>query len=161
MAILRNHGGKDKYFVVVHGFNSRLDSLQAAVLRVKLKYIDTWIKQRQQKAALYNKLLGGLAGISIPGVASNSNHVFNYYTIRAQNRDKLQQHLESQDIGTAIYYPLPLHLQEVYQPLGYKVGDFPESESLAKETLSLPMYPEIEDRQIKFIVEQIRESYKR
>jgi dTDP-4-amino-4,6-dideoxygalactose transaminase len=158
--MLRNHGGKDKYFVLLHGFNSRLDSLQAAVLRVKLKYIDKWIEQRQQKAKLYTKLLGGLAGISVPGVAPYSDHVFNYYTIRFPGRDELQKHLDSQGIGTAIYYPLPLHLQEVYRTLGYKAGDFPESERIAKDVLSLPMYPEIEDKQIEFIVEQIKQFYK-
>jgi dTDP-4-amino-4,6-dideoxygalactose transaminase len=157
--MLRNHGGKDKYFVLVHGFNSRLDSLQAAVLRVKLKYIDKWIKQRQQKAALYAKLLGGLADVSVPAVAPYSDHVFNYYTLRVPDRDELQRHLDSQGIGTAIYYPLPLHLQEVYRTLGYKAGDFPKSETIAKEVLSLPMYPEIEDKHIEFIAEQIRQFY--
>ncbi|MGD0780422.1 MAG: DegT/DnrJ/EryC1/StrS family aminotransferase [Dehalococcoidales bacterium] len=158
--MLRNHGGKDKYFVLLHGFNSRLDSLQAAVLRVKLKYINKWIEQRQQKAKLYAKLLGGLAGISVPGVAPHCDHVFNYYTIRAPGRDDLQKHLDSQGIGTAIYYPLPLHLQEVYRTLGYKAGDFPASERIAKDVLSLPMYPEIENRQIEFVVEQIKQFYK-
>jgi dTDP-4-amino-4,6-dideoxygalactose transaminase len=158
-AMLRNHGGKDKYFNVVHGFNSRLDSLQAALLRVKLKYLDNWINKRRQRAELYIKLLGELKDIQTPRQASYGRHVFNYFTIRAANRDKLQGHLEAKGIATAIYYPLPLHLQEVYRPLGYKTGDFPESERAANEVLSLPMYPELEDRHIEYIVDQIKKFY--
>lgn len=158
--MLRNHGCKDKYYHLIHGFNSRLDSLQAAVLRVKLKYINTWIKQRQQKAELYAKLLGKVEGIEVPYVARHGYHVFSYYTIRLlggnQERAGLQQHLASQGIATAIYYPLSLHLQEVYRPLGYKRGDFPESEKAENEVLSLPIYPELEGRQIDYIAGQIQ-----
>jgi dTDP-4-amino-4,6-dideoxygalactose transaminase len=158
--IYRNHGGKDKYFVVVHGFNSRLDSLQAAILRVKLNYLDEWTAKRRQKAGLYYKLLNGTKGIHVPGVVPENYHVFNYYTIRATERDKLQKHLNSQGIATAIYYPMPLHLQEVYKPLGHKAGDFPVSEHAAKEVLSLPMYPELEDEHIEYIAGQIKLFYK-
>ena len=157
--MVRNHGGKDKYFVTVHGFNSRLDSLHAAILQVKLKYIDEWIDKRRQQARLYFELFNTIRGIHVPEVASGSYHVFNYYTIRATERDKLQKHLNSKGIATAIYYPLPLHLQEIYKPLGYKVGSFPESERAAKEVLSLPMYPELEDKDIEYIAEQIGSFY--
>ena len=161
--ILRNHGGKDKYFVIVHGFNSRLDSLQAAILRVKLRHLNEWIEKRRQKAALLSKLLGKIAGIRVPEIAGYSYHVFNYYTLRVAGgeRDKLQKHLNSQGIGTAIYYPMPLHLQEVYRPLGHQESDFPESERAAKEVLSLPMYPELEDRQIEYIAGQIKQYFER
>jgi dTDP-4-amino-4,6-dideoxygalactose transaminase len=159
-AILRNHGGRDKYFNIVHGFNSRLDSLQAALLRVKLKYLDQWISKRQQKAEFYIEHLGALKDIQVPKIAGSCYHVFNYFTISAANRDGLQKHLESKGIATAIYYPIPLHLQEVYRSLEYKAGDFPASERAAKDVLSLPMYPELEDKNIEFIVGQIREFYK-
>jgi dTDP-4-amino-4,6-dideoxygalactose transaminase len=160
--ILRSHGGKDKYFVVAHGFNSRLDSLQAAVLRVKLKHLNEWIEKRRQKATLLSKLLKGTRFISVPEAADYSYHVFNYYTLRVSDgkRDGLQKHLNSKEIGTAIYYPLPLHLQDVYRPLGYKQGDFPESERAVQEVLSLPMYPEISDEQVTYITDQIKEYFR-
>jgi len=116
--MLRNHGCKQKYYHLVPGFNSRLDSLQAAILRVKLRYLDDWIDQRRQKAALYAQLLGEIKGVEPPYVAPYSYHIFNYYTIRLNNsrinRQKLQEHLKGEGIATAIYYPLSLHLQEVY-----------------------------------------------
>jgi dTDP-4-amino-4,6-dideoxygalactose transaminase len=153
--IFRNHGGKDKYFVVVHGFNSRLDSLQAAILRVKLKYLDAWTAKRRQKAGLYTRLLSGVKGVHVPEISPENYHVFNYFTIRTAKRDKLQQHLNSKGVATAIYYPLPLHLQEVYKPLGHKTGDFPESERAAGKVISLPMYPELQEKDIEYIAKQI------
>jgi dTDP-4-amino-4,6-dideoxygalactose transaminase len=159
--ILRNHGGKDKYFVVTHGFNSRLDSLQAAILRVKLKHLNEWVEKRRRNSALLSKLLGGIAGISVPEAAPYSYHCFNYYTIRVSGgkRNNLQKHLTTQGIGTSIYYPMPLHLQEVYRPLGHKEGSFPESERAAKEVLSLPMYPEMEEKHIEYIAGQIKQHF--
>ncbi len=159
--ILRNHGAKEKYYHLVHGFNSRLDTIQAAVLRAKLGHIEGWVRQRQQKAELYAKLLGRIEGVEAPYAAPYGTHVFNYYTVRLNvgnhERAGLQQHLNSQGIGTAIYYPLSLHLQEVYRSLGYKSGDFPISEKADKEVLSLPIYPELEDAQIEYIAGQIKQ----
>ncbi len=159
--LLRNHGGKQKYFHVINGYNSRLDSIQAAILRVKLRYLEDWTKQRCQKASLYCRLLGGIEGVELPDIAPDTGHVFNYYTIRLKNsrvsRDKLQKYLHSKGISTAIYYPLSLHLQEVYKSLGYKIGDFPQSEKAQEEVLSLPIYPELNEKQIREIAEVIKE----
>lgn len=159
--VLRNHGCRQKYYHFIPGFNSRLDSLQAAVLRVKLRRLDQWIEQRRHKASLYIQLLGDTEGIERPYTAPYSRHIFNYYTIRLKNpkvnRDKLREYLSAQGIATAIYYPLSLHLQEVYKPLGYKPGDFPESEKAQEEIVSLPIYPELSKEQIGEIVGAIRE----
>ncbi|MFC1864257.1 DegT/DnrJ/EryC1/StrS family aminotransferase [Chloroflexota bacterium] len=153
--MLRNHGSKEKYYHLIPGFNSRLDSLQAAILRVKLKHLDKWIIQRQQKAELYSQLLIEINGVEPPYVASYGRHVFNYYTIRLvkshRSRDELCKYLNLQGIATAIYYPLSLHIQQVYQSLGHKLGDFPESEHAQEEVLSLPMYPELGENQIEEI----------
>jgi dTDP-4-amino-4,6-dideoxygalactose transaminase len=165
LEILRNHGCKEKYYYISHGFNSRLDSLQAAVLRIKLIYVEKWIDGRRRKAELYSRLLDNVEGIKAPYVAPYSFHVFNCYTIRLtggiQERTGLQGYLTSQGIGTAIYYPLSLHLQKVYKNLGHRAGDFMESEQAEKEVLSLPMYPELKDEQIEWIVEQIAQYCER
>jgi dTDP-4-amino-4,6-dideoxygalactose transaminase len=127
--ILRNHGGKDKYRTVVHGFNSRLDEIQAAILRVKLKYVDKWIEMRREKAALYAELLKSTKGIAAPVEKPDTYHIYNYYTIRVAGgrgkRDDMVKRLASNNIATAVYYPVSLHLQDVYIPLGYQNGDFP------------------------------------
>ena len=161
--VLRNHGCKQKYYHFAPGFNSRLDSLQAAILQVKLRHLDQWIEQRRHKASVYAKLLGDIEGIEPPYTAPYSHHIFNYYTIRLKNlkinRDKLREYLSAQGIATAIYYPLSLHLQEVYKPLGYKSGDFPESESAQDEVLSLPIYPELSEEQIEVITQAIRSFF--
>jgi dTDP-4-amino-4,6-dideoxygalactose transaminase len=180
VAMLRNHGSREKYYTLIHGFNSRLDELQAAILRVKLRHLDNWIELRRQKAATYTKLLNQITGIQPPYIAPYSYHVFNYYTIGVDSsshqspitsyqspvtnhqspitklsRDKLQRHLNSKGIATAIYYPLSLHLQEIYKPLGYKAGDLPESEKAQEQVLSLPIYPELGEEQIEEIVKSI------
>jgi len=163
VSMLRNHGGTDKYYNSISGFNSRLDELQAAILRVKLKHLDLWIEQRRRKASLYSKLLSGFDAITPPYEATYTRHAFNYYTIRLTSpqasRDKLKEHLRSKGIATAVYYPLSLHLQPVYQSLGYESGDFPNSEQAQDEVLSLPMYPEIKDAQIEEVAREVtRES---
>ncbi len=162
LKMLRNHGCKQKYYHIIPGFNSRLDSIQAAILRVKLRHLDEWIEKRRQKAALYSKLLGKIEGIEPPCVASYGYHIFNYYTIRMKNsranREKLQRHLGYQGISTAIYYPLSLHLQEVFKPLGHKLGNFPVSELAQEEVLSLPIYPELYEEEIEDIVAAIRHA---
>ena len=157
--MLSNHGCKEKYYHLIPGFNSRLDSLQAAILRVKLRHLNEWIELRRQKASVYCQLLERIDEIEPPYVAPYSSHIFNYYTIRLVSRlsrDKLKEFLGSQGIATAIYYPLSLHLQEVYKPLNYKPGDFPQSERAQEELLSLPMYPELEDQQIEEMVGLIK-----
>lgn len=158
--ILRNHGCKEKYYHLIHGFNSRLDSLQAAILRVKLRHLDQWIAQRCQKASFYSRLLSDIGGIEPPYTAPYSHHIFNYYTIRLHeshgSRDRLREYLKSQGIATAIYYPLSLHLQQVYRHLGCGKGDFPESERAQEEVLSLPMYPELAEEQIERITGAIK-----
>lgn len=160
VAMLRNHGCQEKYYHLTPGFNSRLDELQAAVLRIKLRYLDEWIDQRRRNVELYSQLLGEVGGIELPYIAPDSYHIFNYYTIRLRNsrgdRDRLQEYLTSQGIATAIYYPLSLHLQKVYKHFGYELGDFPESECAQEEVLSLPIYPELREEQIEEIVGGIR-----
>jgi dTDP-4-amino-4,6-dideoxygalactose transaminase len=165
VAMLRNHGCREKYYHIIPGFNSRLDELQAAILRVKLKHLSEWIELRRQKASLYTRLLNQTAGIMPPYIAPDSYHTFNYYTIRIHNtaqsksqsqpqstRDKLRQYLASRGIATAIYYPLSLHLQDVYKGLGYKLSAFPQSEKAQEEVLSLPIYPELGEKEIKEVV---------
>ena len=161
LTMLRNHGCKQKYYHLVPGFNSRLDELQAAILRVKLRHLNKWIEIRRQKASAYTQLLDQIDGVEPPYISPHSYHIFNYYTIRLDNskvnRNNLRQHLTTQDIATAIYYPSSLHLQEVYRQLSYKPGDFPESEKAQEEVLSLPIYPELDEEKIKKVVEQIKE----
>jgi dTDP-4-amino-4,6-dideoxygalactose transaminase len=162
MRVLRVHGGKPKYFHAVIGGNFRLDELQAAVLRVKLKYLDGWTEGRQRNAAYYDSAfaearLGGKlrTPFAIPGY----RHIFNQYIVRAQSRDALRTRLTEQGIGSEIYYPMPLHLQTCFAYLGYRAGDFPHSELAAAETLALPIYPELEQKQLAHVVATIAEFY--
>ena len=162
--ILRVHGSRATYEHVMHGFNSRLDALQAAILRVKLKHLDKWNELRRSKTLLYNRLLGQVDGIEPPYIEKHATSSCNYYTIRVKdfqlNRDDLRKHLESRGIQTMVYYPLSLHLQEVYKYLGHKAGDFPGSEEAQRQVLTLPMYPELSKEQVKEIVGEIK-SYLR
>lgn len=158
--LLRVHGSRKKYFHDVIGYNSRLDEIQAAILRVKLKYIDSWNEARRQKAKLYNELLKNTPVIT-PDIIDGKSHVFHLYTILATNRDELKKHLEQKGIPTGIYYPLPLHLQEAYKDLGYKKGDMPVAEKTCESNLSLPLYPELPDGQIKYIADSVIEFYEK
>lgn len=154
--MLRNHGSTTKYYYGMHGFNSRLDTVQAAILYVKLKYIDKWINARIDNAGYYNHMLANNSDIIMPQVPDYSKHSFNYYTIRIRkNRDSVQQHLKKNGIASAIYYPLCLHLQEIYKDLGYSTGDFPAAEEAQNEVLSLPMYPELTREQIQEISDNL------
>ena len=161
LRMLRNHGARQKYYHLIPGFSSRLDELQAAILRVKLKHIDEWIDRRRQSSELYSQLLGEAAGIEPPYVAPYSFHDFNYYTIRLNSshidRNKLREYLASQGIATAIYYPLSLHLQEICRSLGYQAGDFPESEHAQEEVLSLPMCSELSEDKLEWVAGRIRQ----
>ncbi|MBN1269152.1 MAG: DegT/DnrJ/EryC1/StrS family aminotransferase [Kiritimatiellae bacterium] len=159
LAILRVHGSKPKYYHKFIGGNFRLDSLQAAVVAVKLRHLDEWSAGRQANAARYDKLFAeaGLvsSGKVITPVVKTNRHIFNQYVIRVPRRDELIAHLKEKQIGCEIYYPVPLHLQECFAYLGYGAGDFPESEKAAKETLALPIYPELTDEQAACVVEEI------
>jgi dTDP-4-amino-4,6-dideoxygalactose transaminase len=158
--ILRVHGSKTTYQHVMHGFNSRLDALQAAILRVKLKHLDRWNELRRSKTAIYTRLLSQVNDVEPPYFDRYSKSSCNYYTIRLKdsrlNRNELRKHLESRGIQAAVYYPLSLHLQEVYKYLGHKPGDFPESERAQEEVLSLPIYPELDEDQVEKIVSEIK-----
>jgi len=161
--LLKNHGSskKDKYLNLTPGFNSRLDSIQAAVLNVKLKHLDKWTKARQKNAEYYNKHLKNINEIITPIIPSYAFHVFNQYTIRAKKRNKLQTHLKKYDIPTQIYYPYPLHLQPAFKYLKYKKGDLPETEKSCEEVLSLPIYPELSKKQQDYIIKKIKEFYEK
>lgn len=151
--MLRKHGGKIAYYHSLPGFNSRLDALQAAILSVKLKHLDSWNSMRRKNSALYDSLLGQIPGIQVTRPVANSVTSGNYYTVRLLStrirRDDLRKHLDSQGIQNMVYYPLSLHLQEVYKDLGHQAGDFPESEKAQAQVLSLPMYPELSEDQVR------------
>lgn len=157
---LRNHGQTSKYVSSEPGWNSRLDELQAAILRVKASHLEEWQRARQANAQRYTRLLGGIPQVRTPLVPAECEHVFHQYTIRADRRDQLQQFLSERRIGSAIYYPVPLHLQPLYASLGYKEGDFPNAERAASEVLSLPMYPELKAEQIQRVADTIAEFYR-
>lgn len=160
--VLRNHGSKPKYYHKVIGGNFRLDTLQAAVLTVKLKYLDSWAAARQKNAKDYDALFrdAGLlpARIQIP-TRTQTRHVFNQYVIRAERRDALQAYLKEKGVGAEIYYPVPLHLQECFADLGYKTGDCPAAEEAARTSLALPIYPELAPAQKQYVVNCIRTFY--
>jgi len=154
---LRNHGQTAKYLSSEPGWNSRLDEIQAAVLRVKLRHLSEWQLARRTHAAEYNHLLQLVRGIMPPREPEGFQHVYHQYTIRSERRDALRQHLAARKIGSTVYYPYPLHLQPLYAPRGHKPGDFPHAERAAQEVLSLPMYPELQRDQIARVVQAIAE----
>jgi dTDP-4-amino-4,6-dideoxygalactose transaminase len=158
---LRVHGGLKTYYHEEVGYNSRLDTLQAAVLLAKLPHLDNWSAKRRENAAYYTRALAGIGEVKTPYVDPRNESIFNQYTIRVERRDELQAHLKKREIGTSIYYPLPLHLQPCFKYLGYKQGAFPESEKAAKEVLSLPIYPELTHAQLDEVVSAIRAFYGR
>ncbi|MDO8578026.1 MAG: DegT/DnrJ/EryC1/StrS family aminotransferase [Dehalococcoidales bacterium] len=159
--MLRNHGSKISYYHVLPGFNSRLDAMQAAILRVKLRHLENWSSLRRQKAALYSDLLGQVEGIETPNVSGRNTISANYYTVRLLNhgpdRGELRSYLASKGIETNIYYPLSLHLQEAFRHLGYHPGDFPHSELAQQQVISFPIYPEIRDEDIAEVVDCVKE----
>jgi dTDP-4-amino-4,6-dideoxygalactose transaminase len=160
MRVLRVHGGKPKYFHSVIGGNFRIDELQAAVLRVKLKYLDGWTEARQRNAAFYDAAFAaaGLTNkLECPQAAKNGRHIFNQYVVRVRNRDALRAFLTERGVGSEIYYPVPLHLQRCFAYLNYASGAFPESERAAAETLALPIYPELQQAQLRTVVDSIVE----
>jgi dTDP-4-amino-4,6-dideoxygalactose transaminase len=156
---LRNHGQASRYNSVEPGWNSRLDEIQAAILRVKLRHLKEWERLRRAHAAHYAKLLAVIAEVQTPQVPSTCEHVFHQYTIRAQRRDELQKFLTDSKIGNAVYYPVPLHLQPIYANEGFHAGSLPESEKAAAEVVSLPMFPELRPAQIERVSSVIAEFY--
>ena len=157
LLLLRNHGAKPKYFHKVVGGNFRLDTLQAAVLLVKLQYLDSWSARRQAHAAFYSQALAGCAGLVTPKIVQ-SRHVFNQYVLRAADRDALRENLKHQ-AGNEVYYPQPMHLQDCFANLGYHEGDFPESEKAALTTVAVPIYPELTTQQLHQVANALSSFY--
>ncbi|MBM3325687.1 MAG: DegT/DnrJ/EryC1/StrS family aminotransferase [Calditrichaeota bacterium] len=156
--ILRVHGARPKYYHSFIGGNFRLDTLQAAALLVKLPRLDNWHLGRQARAAYYDQHLAGIPGLKLPKVVfKREYHIYNQYIISVDKRDELQKHLDEKGISTAIYYPVPFHLQPCFQYLGYKQGDFPASEYAANHTLALPIYPELTGEQQDYVITAVRE----
>lgn len=158
LRILRVHGSKPKYYHPLLGINSRLDTLQAAILQVKLRHLDAWHAARRRNAARYNELLADVPGLQRPVARPECFHIYNQYTIRVPDRDHVREQLTAAGIGTEIYYPVPMHLQKCFASLGHKPGDFPEAERAAAESLSIPIYPELTDDQITHVAATIREA---
>lgn len=158
---LRVHGAQPKYFHSIVGYNSRLDTIQAAILIVKLKYLPQWHEARRQKADKYNELLQGIKQVATPFVHPHNYHIYHQYTILAENRDGLKEHLKSREIGFDTYYPLPLHQQECYKELNYGPGSLPVSERLAKLAISLPVFPELTTQEQEYVAGAIKEFYTR
>jgi len=156
--ILRVHGSKPKYYHRMVGVNSRLDAIQAAILRVKLPHLDEWTAARQRVAARYDELLQDVQGIEIPYRAPDRSNIFHQYTICVLDgrRDALRDFLKEEGVGTFVYYPLPLHLQECFQELGYHEGDLPQSELASQEVLSLPVFPELTEKEQDYVVQAVR-----
>jgi len=156
---LRVHGGRQMYHHEMVGTNSRLDALQAAILAAKLPHLDGWAKKRRENACVYEGLLGDVAEVVVPKVLPGNFHVYNQYTLRVRRRDELRAFLGARGIGSGVYYPVPLHLQECFAALGGGVGDLPVSEELCRQVLSLPIYPELGEADIQEVAAAIREFY--
>jgi dTDP-4-amino-4,6-dideoxygalactose transaminase len=156
---LRVHGGAKQYFHDEVGYNSRLDALQGAVLRAKLPHLAGWSAKRRENARFYDNALRGIRHVRTPVIDPNNESIFNQYTIRVERRDELQAYLKAREIGTAIYYPLPLHLQPCFSYLGYRRGSCPEAERAAGEVISLPIYPELTRAQLEEVAGAIRTFY--
>jgi dTDP-4-amino-4,6-dideoxygalactose transaminase len=162
MTVLRVHGGKPKYYHALIGGNFRIDELQAAVLNVKLPHLDAWSAARQRNAAFYDSAFARAklgAALRTPHAPSGGRHIYNQYVIRARNRDGLRQHLAELKVGSEIYYPVPLHLQQCFAYLGQAAGAFPHAEAAALESVALPIYPELVTEQLQFVVDSIARFY--
>lgn len=158
LRMLRVHGVEQRYFHDLHGFNSRLDELQAAILRVKLPRLNDWNARRADLAAQYSMGLSGLP-VELPKIARGNNHVFHVYALLTDRRDDLQQFLADRGVPTIIYYPRPLHMQKVYADCGWHEGDFPVAEAVSKHILPLPMYPELTDEQVEYVVRTVKDFF--
>jgi dTDP-4-amino-4,6-dideoxygalactose transaminase len=159
LKILRVHGGQPKYYHALIGGNFRIDEIQAAVLNVKLSHLDGWTRRRQENAAFYDAAFGAarVPGLVTPVARPGHRHIYNQYVIRVPHRDRLRKHLAECGVGTEIYYPVPLHVQNCFAYLGYRAGDLPESERAARETLALPVYPDLSRPQLEHVVNTVVE----
>lgn len=157
---LRTHGGMKRYYHEEVGTNSRLDSIQAAVLKVKVGYLDAWLDARRYNAALYDEMLVNVEGVTICRTDAGNEHSFHQYTIRAERRDDLENFLKEKGIGTGVYFPIPLHLQTCFAYLGYEKGQLPVAEAAAAEVLSLPVYPELSVDDIEYVAECVASFYR-
>lgn len=161
--LLRTHGAEKRYFHSVVGFNSRLDEIQAAILRVKMRHLEEWNKKRIRNAARYEQeftVAGLLPHITLPAVCSGRTHIYHQYVIRCRKRDQLQEYLKAREIGCEIYYPLSLHEQKCFEYLHYEASDFPHSKNAAAEVLALPIYPELTEEQIARVAHSVAEFYR-
>lgn len=158
LAILREHGSKPKYYHSVIGINSRLDALQAAIVLVKLPHLEKWHQGRRRNAAFYTRALSGLPVVP-PFIREDCQSIFNQYVIRAPRRDALREHLAKRGIGNEVYYPVPLHLQKCYAFLGQASGSFPQAEAAARETVALPVYPQLSEAQLNEVVAAVQEFF--
>ena len=156
LILLRDYGRKDRYEHIIKGYNSRLDSIQAIILRAKLKHLDRWNKSRQKNAQIYNEQLSNCKEVIIPKVSNYSTHVYHIYGVRVKNRDLIYDKLRARGIGALIHYPIPLHLQKAYKELKYKRGDFPVAERIASQIISLPMHPYLKKEQIKIVTDKLK-----
>jgi dTDP-4-amino-4,6-dideoxygalactose transaminase len=164
LSMLRVHGSRVRYLHDAIGINSRLDALQAAVLHIKLKYLDQWSEGRRRNAATYGRLFkqaGLLERVTLPVTQAGNFHVYNQYTIRVSQRDDLRTYLKEKGVGTEVYYPLPMHLQNCYKDLGHEKGSFPVSEQAAEQVLSLPIYAELSEAQLSYVVDAVADFYRR
>jgi dTDP-4-amino-4,6-dideoxygalactose transaminase len=162
MGVLRVHGGKPKYYHALIGGNFRIDELQAVVLSIKLPHLDGWTAGRQRNAAFYAAAFAGARlgeAVRTPRAVTGVRHIYNQYVVRVRERDALRRHLDGAGVGTEIYYPVPLHLQQCFAYLGHKAGDYPLSEQAAAETLALPIYPELTETQLQYVVDSIAAYY--
>jgi len=159
LRLLRNYGQSSKYVHPERGLNARLDTIQAAILNVKLPHLERWNGLRARHAALYDELLAGMAEVKTPERMPYSTHIYHLYIVRCRHRDALRAFLVEREIETGIHYPIPIHLQEAYADLGYRRGQFPVAEQLAEEILSLPMFPELREEQIQRVVDAMKEFY--
>ena len=155
--MLRDHGQAEKYYHDIEGYNGRLDAIQAGILRLKLGHLSEWNRQRQDKAEIYRELLSSVDNLGLPFQPRWARAVYHLYVVRVKGRQELQQNLKAAGIGTGIHYPIPLHLQKAYRNLGYKQGDFPVTEKIASEILSLPMYPQLTNAQQEKVVQTVKE----
>jgi dTDP-4-amino-4,6-dideoxygalactose transaminase len=156
VAKLRVHGGRQMYHHELVGTNSRLDALQAAVLRVKLRHLTRWEEARRKNACLYHGGLADVDGVTLPDALEGNHHVYNQYTLRVDRRDELREHLQARGVGSGVYYPVPLHLQPCFGELGGREGQLPEAERACREVLSLPIFPELGEDRVQLVVEEIR-----
>ncbi|MDD4979731.1 MAG: DegT/DnrJ/EryC1/StrS family aminotransferase [Candidatus Omnitrophica bacterium] len=160
LKILRNQGNEDRYYHILLGFNNRMDTIHAAVLKIKLKYLDSWNRKRQENAEYLNANIKG-SGIKIPSVPSYTTHIYHQYVLRMNSDSaKLIEHLRSKGIDSRVYYPLPLHLQKCFRYLKYKKGDFPQAEEASRETLAIPIYPDLTKEEMDYIITSIKEFFK-